>query len=246
MKVLLLQDVYKLGRAGDVKKVANGYGRNFLIPQGFAVLATPGALKDSERIRETANKQRTILNEEMAGVAESMIDVQLQFPARAGETGKLYGSITTQMLADALTEKLGVEISKRQIASQPLRLLGMHPVQIRLTLDLVPEISAVIYREGEPVENYMVAAEELASLAEEEFPEEEAVDEAPERTSRAKAKIAERSAKKAAAEAEVEDESDADSEEIEETEESEAEDESDADSEEIEETKESEAEESEE
>ncbi len=252
MKVLLLQDVYKLGRAGDVKKVANGYGRNFLIPQGFAVLATPGALKDSERIRETANKQRTILNEEMSGVAESMVGVQLQFPARAGETGKLYGSVTTQMLADALTKKLSVEITKRQIASQPLRLLGMHTVKIRLTLDLVPEISAVIYREGEPVENYMVPAEELASQAEEEFPEEEDVIEAPERTSRAKAKIAERQAKKAAAEvdaekaeleeAEAEDESGDDSGEIEETEE----DEPSSDSEETQETEEDEAEESEE
>ena len=232
MKVLLLQDVYKLGRAGDVKKVANGYGRNFLIPQGFAVLATPGALKDSERIRESANKQRTILNEEMTVVADSMKGVQLQFPARAGETGKLYGSITTQMLADTLTEKLGVEITKRQIASPPLRLLGMHTVQIRLTLDLIPEITAVIYREGEPVENYMVAAEELASQAEEEYPEEEAVDEAPERTSKAKAKKAERQAKKAAKEAageleegqeESEPQPEAESEETVETEEAESE-----------------------
>jgi hypothetical protein len=179
-----------------------------------------------------------------------MKDVQLQFPARAGETGKLYGSVTTQMLADALTEKIGVEITKRQIASQPIRLLGMHTVKIRLTLDLVPEISTVIYREGEPIENYMVAAEKLASQAEEEFPEEKAVDEAPERTSRAKAKIAERSAKKAAAEAaaekaeleEAEDEPSADSEEIEEAEEAETEEEPSADSEEIEETEEAEAE----
>lgn len=171
---MLLQDVYNLGRAGDVKKVANGYGRNYLIPQGLAVLATPGALNQAVRIREDANKRRTLLNEEMAGVAESLNDVQLLFSARAGETGKLYGSVTTQMIADELTEKLGVDITKRQIDSQPLRLLGMHTVNIRLTIDLIPQVSVVIYREGEPPENYMVAAEELTAQTEEAVAVEEA------------------------------------------------------------------------
>ena len=65
MKVMLLKDVYKLGRAGEVKKVAAGYGRNFLLPQGMAVLATPGAIANSGRIGEEANKQRAILNQEL-------------------------------------------------------------------------------------------------------------------------------------------------------------------------------------
>ena len=164
MKVLLLQDVYNLGRAGDVKKVANGYGRNFLLPQGLAVLATPGALKQSERIAEEANKQRAILNQEMESVAELLKDVQLVFPAKAGETGKLYGSITTAMVADAITEETKVEITKRQIDSEPLRLLGMHTVKVRLTIDLIPEISVVIFREGEAVEKFMVPADELAAM----------------------------------------------------------------------------------
>ena len=184
MKVLLLQDVYNLGRAGDIKKVANGYGRNFLIPQGLAVLATPGAQNQADRIRSAADKRRTILNEELSGVAAQMKDVKLLFPARAGETGKLYGSITTAMIAEELSEKLKLEISKRQIDSQPLRLLGLHMVKIRLTLDLIPEISVVVYREGEAPENYMILAEELAGDVEPEMaaePEEEleAVEEAP-------------------------------------------------------------------
>jgi large subunit ribosomal protein L9 len=167
MKVLLLQDVYNLGRAGEIKKVANGYGRNFLIPQGFAVLATPGALSQVERIKADADKRRNILNEEMAAVAEKLSNIQLIFPARAGETGKLYGSVTTQMIADALTEQLSAQISKRQIDSQPLRLLGMHTIKVRLTIDLIPEFSVVVYREGEAAENYMVDAEELAEAAQE-------------------------------------------------------------------------------
>lgn len=72
MKVLLIKDVYKLGRAGDVKKVADGYGRNFLIPQGMAVLATPGAMQTAERIRQKATDRRTLLNDEMSVVAEAL------------------------------------------------------------------------------------------------------------------------------------------------------------------------------
>jgi large subunit ribosomal protein L9 len=163
MKVLLTQDVYKLGRAGDVKKVANGYGRNYLIPQGLAILATPGALKQAERIRVQADAQRAVLNQEMSGIAEQLVDLTLYFPAKAGETGKLYGSVTQQMIADAIQEERGVEINRRQMDFQPLRTLGTHEVQIRLTVDLVPEITVVIHREGEAP----TAPGEEAEIAEE-------------------------------------------------------------------------------
>lgn len=166
MNVLLLQDVYKLGRAGQIKKVANGYGRNYLIPQGLAIPATPHAVKMAERIAANADKQRSTQNAEATALAEKIKGVQLLFPARAGETGKLYGSITTQQVADQLGEKLGVQLDKRQIHSQPLRLLGMHKVSVRLTLDVIPEFDVVVYREGESPENYMVAAQELAAAAE--------------------------------------------------------------------------------
>ncbi|MFL7891185.1 MAG: 50S ribosomal protein L9 [Anaerolineales bacterium] len=153
MKVLLLKDVFKLGRAGDIKRVADGYGRNFLLPQGLAVLATPGALKQVERIKTEATIQRNALNEELSEVAGQLDGTRLSFSARASETGKLYGSITTQMIADSLSEKTGVEINKRQVFAQPLKSLGEHNVEIRLTVDLVPEITVVVNREGEaPVE----------------------------------------------------------------------------------------------
>jgi large subunit ribosomal protein L9 len=163
MKVLLLQDVYNLGRAGDVKKVANGYGRNYLIPQGLAVLATPGAMTQAERIRVEADKKRAIVNEEMSGVAEQLKDVTLTFPARASETGRLYGSINTRMIVDALNEKVGTELTHRQIDTQPLRMIGEHIVNIRLTVDLIPEIKVIVHREGESVQE---ALEEAAELAE--------------------------------------------------------------------------------
>lgn len=173
MKVLLLQDVYKLGRAGDVKKVADGYGRNYLLPQGLAVLATPGALKQVEQIRTQAAATRTALNQELSGVAEQLSEVVLTFPAKAGETGKLYGSITTQMIADALQEKVGVEIDRRQLDTQPLRNLGEHKVNVRLTMDLVPEVTVLVYREGESPEMLRAAEAEPEEVEEEPGVEEQ-------------------------------------------------------------------------
>jgi large subunit ribosomal protein L9 len=175
MKVLLLKDVYKLGRAGDVKRVADGYGRNYLLPQGMAVLATPDALKMSERIREKANVQRAIVNQEMDAVAKQIAGLTLTFPAKASETGKLYGSVTTQMLADAIKAKSGVEIARRQIDSQPLRILGEYKVHIRLTVDLIPTIDVIVYREGEAI--VPVATSKPAPVVEVVQAEEEPADE---------------------------------------------------------------------
>ncbi len=149
MKVLLLKDVYKLGHAGDVKKVADGYGRNFLLPQGLAVLATPGALKTVEKIREKAAIERAALNQEMSGIAEKLTNVELQFYSKAGETGKLYGSITSQMVVDELNKKAGTSLSKHQIESDPIRTLGEHIATVRLTVDLTPKIKVFVNREGE-------------------------------------------------------------------------------------------------
>lgn len=149
MKILLLKDVYKLGRAGDVKKVANGYGRNYLIPQGFAILATPGAMKQSERIRNAANTRRTQLNQELSGDAGKLAGQFLLFAARASETGRLYGSVTTRMVADQIKEKLGVEVNHRHIEMEPLRTLGKFTVPVRLTIDLAPALTVIVHREGE-------------------------------------------------------------------------------------------------
>jgi large subunit ribosomal protein L9 len=149
MKVLLLKDVYKLGRAGDVKKVADGYGRNYLIPHGLAVLATPGALRQVEHIRSQASINRAALNQELSGVAEQLSKTVLTFPAKAGETGKLYGSITAQMIVEAIQAKVGLQLDRRQLDAQPIRTLGEHKVHVRLTMDLVPEVLVIVHREGE-------------------------------------------------------------------------------------------------
>ena len=152
MKVLLIKDVYKLGRAGDVKKVADGYGRNFLLPQKMAVLATPGALKQTEKIRSQAEIRRTEQNSELKDLANQVKGLTLVFAAKAGETGKLYGSITTQDVANAIQEKTRFEVKKPQIDMQPIRNLGEFTVHVRLTMDLVPEVKVIVHREGEALE----------------------------------------------------------------------------------------------
>lgn len=165
MKVLLLSDVYKLGRAGDVKKVADGYGRNYLIPQGLAVLATAGALKQVEHIKSRATVQRAILNKEMDAVAQRLSGAVLNFTMKASETGKLYGSVTNQMLAEALKDKLGVDVARRQIDVQPIRTLGEFKVNIRLTVDLIPAVKVFVYREGEAIVTAGEAAQAEAQAA---------------------------------------------------------------------------------
>jgi len=191
MKVMLIKDVYKLGRAGDVKKVADGYGRNFLIPQGLAVLATPGALKQVERIRSQAEIRRTEQNQELKGLADAIQGVVLTFGAKAGETGKLYGSITTQNVAEALEEKVRYEIKRHQVDMQPIRNLGEYTAEVRLTVDLVPEIKIIVHREGEAVEGLTEEASEEAQQPAAETPEEapasESEESAPEAASETEA-----------------------------------------------------------
>jgi len=166
VKVLLLKDIYKLGHAGDVKKVANGYGRNYLIPQGLALLATLSALKQAEYIRGKGSKERNQLNNEMRTIAEKISGTVLTFIVRAGDTGKLYGSITTQNISEKLSEKLGMEISRRQVEAQPIRNLGEHKAEVRLTVDLVPEIKIIVYREGEAHVEDMATIKESPAVPE--------------------------------------------------------------------------------
>lgn len=179
MKVLLIKDVYKLGRAGDIKKVADGYGRNFLLPQGLAVLATAGAVAQAEKIRTQANEQRAVLNNELGGVSEILSKLTLAFPVKAGETGKLYGSITPAMIADAIKTETGLDINRRQLDFESIRTLGTHKVNVRLTIDLVPEVTVIVHREGEALSLYEADQEE-SETAFEDTESAEAADELPE------------------------------------------------------------------
>ena len=166
MKVLLTKDVYKLGRAGDIKKVADGFGRNYLLPQGLAVIATAGAIKQVEKIRSQAEITRAQMNSELKDLASQIQGLTLVFAGKAGETGKLYGSITTQDVAAAIQEKTRCEVKKGQVDMQPIRNLGEFTAHVRLTMDLVPEVKIVVHREGEGVEAETEAVEETSESPE--------------------------------------------------------------------------------
>jgi large subunit ribosomal protein L9 len=171
MKVLLLEDVYKLGRAGDVKRVAPGFARNYLMPQGLAILATPGAVKQAGKITKQGVIKRAKVNQELGGVAEQLAGKRFTFAAKASETRRLYGSINTQMIAEAVSEAIGVTVEAKQIESQPLRMIGKHSVSVRLTVDLIPGIEIIVHREGETPESALAEEEKAALLAEETWTE---------------------------------------------------------------------------
>jgi len=166
MKVLLLEDVYKLGRAGDVKKVAPGYARNYLMPQGLVVLATPGAVKQAGRIQKQGVVKRAKVNQELGGVAEQLEGKLFLFAAKASETRRLYGSINTQMIAEKVSEEIGVTVEAKQIGSQPLRMIGKHDVSVRLTVDLIPKIEIIVHREGESPESALEEEQEALKVEE--------------------------------------------------------------------------------
>lgn len=152
MKVLLIKDVYNLGRAGEVKKVADGFARNFLLPQKLAVKATVGSIKQIEKITEAAAKKRELINAEMSELAEAINGLALEFTAKVGETGRLFGSITPQMIVDAINEKVNVNIDRHQLETEPVREIGVHTVKVRLTYDLIPEVQVTVLSEEETEE----------------------------------------------------------------------------------------------
>lgn len=147
MKVLLKEDVDHLGYAGEVKKVANGYGRNYLMPRGLAVLASPAAMKQADAWRTRAEARREELRAEYSALAERISAVVLDFKAKAGSNGRLYGSVTTTQIADALNAELGTDIDRRKMLSEPLRDLGMHTVRIRFDRDHQPEFKVNLVSE---------------------------------------------------------------------------------------------------
>lgn len=177
MKVLLKQDVENLGLAGEVYEVANGYGRNYLIPQGLAVIATPGVMNQAQVWRKKAEARRAQIRAEYQALAEQIKGVSLTFTARAGESGKLYGSITAAQITDGLNEALGIEIDRRKVDVEPLRQLGTHKVMVRLSGDIHPEFTVRIEsEEAEEVamETAVTPDDLLEDEDEEEFAEAEA------------------------------------------------------------------------
>lgn len=185
MKIILLQDVYKQGVAGEVVNVAPGFARNYLIPRGMAAKATPGSLRQSENLRKQADVRRAERDREFGAIAEKIQSLRLYFGVKAGESGKLYGSVTSAEIAEQLKQQIGLDLDRRRIGDQPLRELGEIAVPVRLDAGLVPHVQVVVYREGhdprQMTEAELEAEAELVaqSQAEVEYYEVEAEAEEP-------------------------------------------------------------------
>ncbi|MBW4437588.1 MAG: 50S ribosomal protein L9 [Pleurocapsa minor GSE-CHR-MK-17-07R] len=149
MKVILLADVYKHGVAGEIVDVADGFARNWLIPKRLATKATPEALKQQESLRAESAARKAALDDRLNDLARQIDGVELLFGRRASPTGKLFGSVTTSEIAEALNAKTGIDINRRRISQTQLRETGVHEVAVRLGTEISPVLKVRIVREEE-------------------------------------------------------------------------------------------------
>jgi len=188
MKVILTQDVKGRGKEGDVIDVARGFAVNFLLPRHIAIEATSGNLKQLEARMHNIQKREAVRRDEAEGVAASVSGKTVTVVAKAGEGGKLYGSITSAMIADAVAEQLNVDVDRRKLdVHAHIKTLGEHVVQLHVYYDVKADITVKVVADGAPVveapvEEPVVAVAEEAEAAEvvEEEPVAEEAEEAAE------------------------------------------------------------------
>ena len=133
MKVLFLQDVRRTARAGDVKEVKNGFARNYLLPQGYAVHATDHELQRASKLRELAEGRRLSDAKEWQDVADALVEQKVRIEVRTGPSGRLYGSVTNTMIASQLAKMTEREIDRKGIQiPAPIRAVGEYKIVVRL------------------------------------------------------------------------------------------------------------------
>jgi large subunit ribosomal protein L9 len=147
MKIILMEDVPTLGRRGDVREVATGYARNYLLPKKLALPATSGNLQNLENLKRQRERAETKAREEAAGTAERIARLTLAVTTRASEDGRLFGSVTTQDIATFL-EQHQVAVEKRRVLlDEPIKALGEYQVPIRLHHDVTATLAVTVTRE---------------------------------------------------------------------------------------------------
>lgn len=147
MKVLLKQDVKGIGKKGQILEVKEGYARNFLIPNGLGVEATGGALKQAQDQQKAVERQKAKEKEEARVLGAKLKALTLTLRHKAGEEGRLFGSITSHEIAEALKgQSLGID-KKRIVLEEPIRLLGEHTVKVKLHPEVVADLRVNVMRQ---------------------------------------------------------------------------------------------------
>lgn len=145
MVVILKRDVKGTGRAGDVVKVNDGYARNMLIPKGYAIEATKGNIRSLEKVKEKQAEEEAQQRAAASEKAEQLKKAQVTIVTKSGEGGRLFGSITSKDIADAVKEQTGISVDKRKIKlDQPIKNLGTFHVEIKLYYDINAEITVTV------------------------------------------------------------------------------------------------------
>ena len=146
MQVILKKDVQNLGEAGDVISVKDGYARNFLLPQGVAEVATAGALENREKNLARIKAKQEKLHAEAVAKAEQIEKFgKLELSAKAGESGKLFGTITTKKLTEELLAKSGIEVDRKNVSlNAPINKIGEYTMLIKLTSKVKCELAVVV------------------------------------------------------------------------------------------------------
>lgn len=185
MKVILREEVAGLGEPGAVVEVAPGYARNYLLPRKLAIEATRGNLRNLDQVRRMVQRRQSRLAQTATGVADRVGEINLVMRAKAGEDGRLYGSVTTVDVSEALQEQFGIEIDKRKLEiPEPIRVIGSHEVKVRLHSEVEATLTVTVEPDDEAQRARMQAgaqppAAEAEPVAAEAASEETGADESP-------------------------------------------------------------------
>lgn len=161
VKLILTESVHSLGEAGDLVRVKPGYARNYLLPQGKAILATASRVKELEHNQRIVAEKAARALKDLQGAKARLDDVTLEVTARAGAEGKLFGSVTSAQIAEHLAER-GFEIDRRRIElKEPIKEVGEHQVPIRLHREIQASVKLIVIADGTPAPEESLEAEDL-------------------------------------------------------------------------------------
>lgn len=144
MKVILLKDVKSLGKSGDIVKASDGYARNYLIPKGLAKEATESNINELNRRKAAERKKKLEETEKAQKLASELKNKEVKIFAKCGESGRLFGAITSKDISNALKSQYGIEIDKKKIATNAIKQLGTYDIEIKIYPEISTKIKLVV------------------------------------------------------------------------------------------------------